>query len=62
MNDNYKTVYVDASMNNEFKQDLDYYYSIKNRNTNSAIRRKLYDYAMNDKFQVQMERNNLLTK
>ena len=50
LKDNYKTVYVDTSMNNEFKQDLEYYHSIKNKNTNSVIRRKLYDYAMNDKF------------
>ena len=48
--DNYKTVYVDISLNNEFKTDMNYYYSIKNKNTNSAIRRKLFDYALNDKF------------
>tara|TARA_B100000963_G_scaffold361151_1_gene395140 strand:- start:4036 stop:9816 length:5781 start_codon:yes stop_codon:yes gene_type:complete len=49
MEDNYKNVYVDIKLNNEFKQDLNYYHEIKNKTTSNKLRSQLYDYARNDK-------------
>ena len=47
--DNYKNVYVDTEINNEFKADIEYYYSIKDRNTSNKIRSLLYNYVVKSK-------------
>ena len=47
--DNYSNVYVDSNINNEFKQDLEYYYTIKDKNTSSKLRTLLYNKFAKEK-------------
>lgn len=48
INDNYKTIYIDNSINNIFSQGLNYYKKIQLRNSNNNTRKLLYKYISNE--------------
>ena len=47
--DNYKTIYVDPSINNEFAKNLNYYRKIKSRNASNQVRKLLFRYFTDEK-------------